>query len=156
MFSDFVQSDGVVTQYLSDGAGKVAQFNLANVNSGVFKTTLFNIGDNMMLTGAFMPVGQVVQQNLNLATAMGCNKIWMVPDQTNGNVLTTTLATNAIQARFNQKVPCYSLLFHCDFFLSLAVALICLVFDGHVFVRLRCRGLRAATRWLASSSVSMP
>lgn len=88
-----VQSDNVVTQYLTDGNGNIVPFTTQNVNSGLYKPTpLINGSDNVVLTSP-------------IAIATGCNNnVYRVPDQTNPGTSVPALALNEIQATIYQQV----------------------------------------------------
>jgi hypothetical protein len=85
------QSDNVQTQYLANGNGQTAQFSTANQAQLANATVLGNPSDNALLTKFINP-------------ALGCQD-WQVPDLSNNNTPTATLATDEIQAAMFQQAP---------------------------------------------------
>lgn len=98
----------MLTQYLLDSQGRTAQLTAANQAAlGTSAFTLYNLGNSLVLSGEFHPVGNTNSPSVNLATALGCDQyLWRVPDLTDpsGAATATALALNEIQASMSQVV----------------------------------------------------
>jgi hypothetical protein len=84
------QSDNVPSSELVAGLGATAQANAANIAALPGATQLFNGSDEGVLE--------------SVDSALGC-KQWMVPDQTDNNVLAPSAALNEQQAASFQGIP---------------------------------------------------
>jgi hypothetical protein len=88
---DMDQSDNVQTQYLIDANGQTAQVNAANQAKLPNATTQGNPSDNALVSKIIDP-------------ALGCQS-FQIPDLVNPGTMTSTLATDELQAAAGQQAP---------------------------------------------------